>query len=54
MADNVAIHRTAIVAPDVEIGDGTIVGPFAALGSTISHVDITRIGPSSSANESLP
>jgi UDP-N-acetylglucosamine acyltransferase len=27
----VAIHRTAIVAPDVEIGDGTIVGPFALL-----------------------
>ena len=31
MSGNVAIHRTAIVAPDVEIGDGTIVGPFAVV-----------------------
>jgi UDP-N-acetylglucosamine acyltransferase len=31
MVGNVAIHRTAIVAPEVEIGDGTIIGPFAVL-----------------------
>ena len=27
----VAIHTTAIVAPEVEIGEGTIIGPFAVL-----------------------
>ncbi len=31
MGRRVAIHRTAVVAPDVEIGDDTIVGPFAVL-----------------------
>jgi UDP-N-acetylglucosamine acyltransferase len=31
MGGKVAIHSSAIVAPDVEIGDGTIVGPFAVV-----------------------
>ena len=31
MGANVAIHTTAVVSPGVEIGDGTIVGPFAVV-----------------------
>ena len=45
MADNVAIHRTAIVAPAVEIGDGTIVGPFAVLLAPCSVGRNCWIGP---------
>ncbi len=41
----VAIHRTAIVAPDVEIGDGTIVGPFAVLLAPCSIGRNCWIGP---------
>jgi UDP-N-acetylglucosamine acyltransferase len=45
MAGNVAIHRTAIVAPGVEIGDGTIVGPFAVLLAPCSIGRDCWIGP---------
>lgn len=31
MRKNVAIHSTAIVAPDVEIGPGTVIGPYAVV-----------------------
>lgn len=42
---NVAIHSTAIVAPEVEIGDGTIVGPFAVLLAPCSVGRNCWIGP---------
>lgn len=45
MSGNVAIHRTAIVAPEVEIGDGTIVGPFAVLLAPCSIGRNCWIGP---------
>ena len=45
MLGNVAIHRTAIVAPEVEIGDGTIVGPFAVLLAPCSVGRNCWIGP---------
>jgi UDP-N-acetylglucosamine acyltransferase len=45
MAGKVAIHRTAIVAPEVEIGDGTIVGPFAVLLAPCSVGRNCWIGP---------
>lgn len=45
MVGNVAIHRTAIIAPDVEIGDGTIVGPYAVLLAPCSVGRDCWIGP---------
>ena len=45
MAGNVAIHRTAIVAPEVDVGDGTIVGPFAVLLAPCSIGRNCWIGP---------
>jgi UDP-N-acetylglucosamine acyltransferase len=45
MVGRVAIHRTAIVAPGVEIGDGTIVGPFAVLLEPCSIGRDCWIGP---------
>lgn len=31
MGRRIAVHQTAIVAPEVELGDDTIVGPFAVI-----------------------
>jgi UDP-N-acetylglucosamine acyltransferase len=45
MAANVAIHQTAFVAPEVEIGDGTIIGPFAVLLAPCSIGRDCWIGP---------
>ena len=45
MGGNVAIHRTAIIAPDVEIGDGTIVGPFAIVLAPCTIGRSCWIGP---------
>ena len=45
MGGNVAIHSTAIVAPDVEIGDGTIVGPFAVVLAPCTIGQSCWIGP---------
>jgi len=45
MSANVAIHGTAVVAPEVEIGDGTIVGPFAVLLAPCSVGQDCWIGP---------
>lgn len=45
MSGNVAIHRTAIVAPEVELGDGTIVGPFAVVLAPCSIGRNCWIGP---------
>jgi UDP-N-acetylglucosamine acyltransferase len=45
MAGNVAIHSTAIVAEEVAIGDGTIVGPFAVLLAPCSVGRNCWIGP---------
>ena len=45
MGGNVAIHRTAVVAPDVEIGDGTIVGPFAVVLAPCTIGQGCWIGP---------
>jgi UDP-N-acetylglucosamine acyltransferase len=42
---NVAIHRTAIVAPDVDIGEGTIIGPYAVLLAPCSVGRDCWIGP---------
>jgi UDP-N-acetylglucosamine acyltransferase len=45
VADNVAIHQTAFVAPEVEIGEGTIIGPFAVLLAPCSIGRGCWIGP---------
>ena len=45
MGGNVAIHTTAIVAPDVEIGDGTIIGPFAVVLAPCTIGESCWIGP---------
>jgi UDP-N-acetylglucosamine acyltransferase len=45
MGGNVAIHSTAIVAPSVEIGDGTIVGPFAVVLAPCTIGRSCWIGP---------
>jgi UDP-N-acetylglucosamine acyltransferase len=45
MGGNVAIHSTAVVAPDVEIGDGTIVGPFAVVLAPCTIGQGCWIGP---------
>jgi UDP-N-acetylglucosamine acyltransferase len=42
---HVAIHRSAIVAPEVEIGDGTLVGPFAVVLAPCSIGRDCWIGP---------
>jgi UDP-N-acetylglucosamine acyltransferase len=47
VSGNVAVHRTAIVAPEVEIGDGTIVGPFAVVLAPCSIGTACWIGPHS-------
>lgn len=31
VSSRIAVHHTAIVAPDVEIGPGTIIGPYAVI-----------------------
>jgi UDP-N-acetylglucosamine acyltransferase len=45
MAANVAIHHTAFVAPDVEIGAGTNIGPFAVVLAPCSIGRDCWIGP---------
>jgi UDP-N-acetylglucosamine acyltransferase len=45
MRENVAIHRTALVAPDVEIGTGTVIGPFAVVLAPCSIGSNCWIGP---------
>jgi UDP-N-acetylglucosamine acyltransferase len=45
VSGNVTVHRTAIVAPEVEIGDGTIVGPFAVVLAPCSIGRNCWIGP---------
>ncbi|MCD9623373.1 hypothetical protein [Rhabdothermincola salaria] len=40
-----AIHRTAIVAPEVEIGEGTVIGPYAVVVAPCRIGDDCWIGP---------
>ncbi len=45
MSRHNAVHRTAIVAPDVEIGEGTVIGPFAVILAPCSIGADCWIGP---------
>jgi UDP-N-acetylglucosamine acyltransferase len=46
MAPAPAIHRTAIVAPDVVVGAGTIIGPYAVILGPCTIGERCWIGPS--------
>lgn len=46
MTRQISIHPTALVSPDVEIGRGTIIGPFATIVGPCSIGDDCWIGPS--------
>jgi UDP-N-acetylglucosamine acyltransferase len=39
------IHPTAIVDPDVELGDGVVVGPYAIVGPRVTLGEGTALGP---------
>jgi len=45
VSTNVAIHRTAIVAPDVEVGAGTTIGPYAVVVGPCRIGEQCWIGP---------
>jgi UDP-N-acetylglucosamine acyltransferase len=42
---SVAVHPTAIVAPEAELGDGVQIGPYAVIGPRVRIGDESVVGP---------
>ena len=40
-----SIHPTASIAPDAELADGVVVGPYAVIGAGVRIGRGTRVGP---------